>query len=106
MEIVRSTRDWEREVGAQVRALRIAADLTQAGLAAKANVAVNVVAGLEHGRGSTLRTLIAVTRALKQTRWLEQLAPAHTASPIQQLRDQKRDKPRQRVRTTTKSEPR
>jgi transcriptional regulator with XRE-family HTH domain len=97
MDIVRSTGDWEVEVGTQVRALRMLANLTQAELARRANIAVGAVAGLEHGRGSTLRTLIAVTRALGQTSWLEQLAPHPMVSPIQQLRDQKRNSPRQRV---------
>lgn len=97
MEIVRSSADWEVEVGAQVKALRMVANLTQAELAKKANIAVGAVAGLEHARGSTLRTLVAVTRALGRTRWLEQLAPTPAVSPIQQLRDEKRNRPRQRV---------
>ena len=97
MEIVRSVADWEAEVGTQVKALRMLANLTQVDLAKKANIAVGAVAGLEQGRGSTLRTLIAVTRVLGQTQWLQRLAPQPMVSPIQQLRDQKRNKPRQRV---------
>ena len=97
MEIVRSTGEWEAELGSQIRTLRTLAELTQTDLAAKANVAVGAVAGLEHGRGSTLRTLVAVIRVLGRTDWLEQLSPPVTVSPMQALRDQRRSKPRQRV---------
>lgn len=97
MEILRTIDEWEAEIGAQVRAARMLAGTSQADLAKRANVAVGAIAGLEAGRGSTLKTLVAVVRALDRTQWLEQLSPLITISPMQMLRDQQRNKPRQRV---------
>jgi transcriptional regulator with XRE-family HTH domain len=97
VRVVRSISDWEAELGAQIRATRLLREFTQADLAAKANVAVGAVAGLEQGRGSTLRTLISIVRVLDRTDWLESLAPPIRVSPMQALRDQRRTKQRQRV---------
>lgn len=94
---MRTLGECEVEVGARVRELRMLMGVTQADLAKQANVAVGAVASLERGRGSTLKTFIAVTRALDRTTWLEQISPAVTISPIQMMRDQGRRQPRQRV---------
>lgn len=95
--IMRTVGEWEVEVGARVRELRMLAGVTQTDLAHRANIAVGAVAALERGRGSTLKTFIAVTRALDRTTWLEQISPEVTISPIQMMRDQGRRQPRQRV---------
>jgi transcriptional regulator with XRE-family HTH domain len=97
MMIVRTIDEWEVEIGAQVRSVRMLAGVSQADLAKRANVAIGALAGLEGGRGSTLKTLVAVVRALDRTEWLEQLSPPIAISPMQMLRDQQRRKPRQRV---------
>jgi transcriptional regulator with XRE-family HTH domain len=89
--------EWEAVVGEQVRAARIAADLDQARLAVLADVSVGALSNLERGKGSSLKTLVAVVRALGRTDWLESLAPPVTVSPMQLLRAQQRA-PRRRVR--------
>jgi transcriptional regulator with XRE-family HTH domain len=91
--------EWERSVGAQIRAARIASNVDQARLAELADVSIGAVSNLERGKGSSLKTLIAVVRALKRTDWLDALAPPIAVSPLQVLRAQKRafDRP-QRVR--------
>ena len=99
MEIVRTVAEWEAEIGAQVRTVRMLAGISQAELAKRANVAVGALARLESGRGSTLKTLVALVRSLDRTEWLEQLSPLITISPMQMLRDHRRLKPRQRVYT-------
>ena len=93
-----TTREWEEKVGEQIRTTRIAADLDQTGLAALANVSVGALSNLERGKGSSLNTVVAVVRALKQTDWLEALAPAVTVSPIQMLHSKQR-RPPARVRS-------
>jgi transcriptional regulator with XRE-family HTH domain len=95
--IMRTMDEWEVDVGTRVRELRMLAGVTQADLAKRANVAIGAVASLERGRGSTLKTFIAVTRALDRTTWLDQISPAVAISPIQMMRDQGRRQPRQRV---------
>lgn len=89
--------ELEVVLGAQVRAARIAADLDQSRLASLADVSVGALSNIERGKGSSLKTLIAVVRALGRTDWIETLAPAVTVSPMQMLRAKKKS-PRQRVR--------
>ena len=92
-----TVQEWEALVGEQIRQARIAADLEQERLAALADVSVNTLSNLERGKGSSLKTLIAVVRALGRTDWIEALAPSVTVSPLQMLRT-KQKAPRSRVR--------
>jgi transcriptional regulator with XRE-family HTH domain len=109
MEVQRSHRtvgEWEALVGDQVRRVRIAKDVDQAGLAELADISVGAVSNLERGKGSSLRTLIAVLRALGQTEWLESLAPTVAVSPMQLLRaKQKTPRPRVRASRQRRAEP-
>jgi len=84
-------------LGEQLRAARIAADLDQARLAGLADVSIGALSNIERGKGSSLKTLVAVVRALGRTDWIETLAPAVTVSPMQMLRA-KQKTPRKRVR--------
>lgn len=90
--------DWEREVGAQVRELRLRTNRSQKDLAGAANVSVSSVQNLEGGRGSSLRTLISVLRALGRESWLEQIAPPVAVSPIAMLRERQRAEATRRKR--------
>jgi transcriptional regulator with XRE-family HTH domain len=94
----RSTEEWERFVGSEIRATRIAANLDQAALSELAGVSLGALKNLETGKGSSLKTLIRVVRALDRPEWLESLAPPITVSPIDMLsRRRSREHPRQRV---------
>lgn len=93
-----STDEWELLIGQQVRAERIASDLDQANLAALANISIGALSNLERGKGSSLKTVIAVIKALERTDWLQALAPPVEISPIQLLKA-RQGRPRQRVRT-------
>jgi transcriptional regulator with XRE-family HTH domain len=93
-----TTDEWEAVIGAEVRAARIAADLDQSQLATRADVSLGAVKNLEAGRGSTLRTLVRVVRALGRSEWLEALAPRVTVSPLAMLASRRpASLPRQRV---------
>lgn len=97
----RTIEEWEALIGEQVRNARIASDLDQKRLSELANVSVAAVSNLERGKGSSLKTLIAVVRAVGRTDWLESLAPPVTVSPIQVLRAKQRSpRPRLRVRAS------
>jgi transcriptional regulator with XRE-family HTH domain len=102
-----TTEEWEALVGAEIRATRIAGDFDQTELANLADVSVGAVKNLESGRGSSLRTLVRVVRALDRTEWLESLAPPITVSPLAMLSTRHQaSQPRQRVgrrRTTDRS---
>lgn len=91
-----STDDWEAEIGEQFRTLRLSRNLDQAQLAELAGVSLGSVKGLEQGRGSTLKTIVRLARALDREDWLRGLAPRPTVSPIDVLRSS-RTEPRRRV---------
>jgi transcriptional regulator with XRE-family HTH domain len=91
-----STEEWEQRVGEQVRALRLDRGFDQATLGDLADVGVTSIKNLENGRGSSLRTVVRVLRALDATAWLDSLAPTPTVSPIDLLRGAEAS-PRRRV---------
>lgn len=93
----RTVAEWEGLVGEQVRNARIAKEFDQKRLSQVANVSVGAISSLERGSGSSLKTLVAVIRALDRTDWLESLAPSPSISPLQALRA-KEGLPRKRVR--------
>lgn len=92
-----ATEDWERYLGEQFRAMRIRANQEQLELAERAGVSVGALKNLEGGKGSSVKTLIKVARALGRTDWLEALAPKVSISPMQLLKARARTVPRQRV---------
>lgn len=93
----RSTEDWEAYLGEQFRTTRLRANLEQVDLAARAGVSVGALKNLEGGKGSSLKTMIRIARALERTDWLQALAPAVSVSPMQMLQGRKAAKPRQKV---------
>lgn len=94
---LKSILDYETSIGEQIRRLRIANSMDQNQLASAANVSVGAVKNLEGGKGSSLKTLAAIVRALKAENWLDSLSPEITVSPMQMLRDQNINTPRRRV---------
>jgi transcriptional regulator with XRE-family HTH domain len=87
-------------IGLALRDRRIRAGLTQEDLALQADVSLGAVQNLEYGKGSSMRTLLRVTRLLDIDQWVEALrsprAPA--LSPMQLLREQKSAAKKMRVR--------
>jgi transcriptional regulator with XRE-family HTH domain len=82
-----TTDEWERELGQQVRDLRLRLNLAQDELAERAGIALGVIKRLESGRGSTLASLVKVLRVLGRVDWLSTLAPAVSISPLQMVKD-------------------
>lgn len=97
--IGRTIDDLERDLGSQIRALRLKANRTQAEVARSANLSVSAVQSLEHGGGSSVATLVAVLRALGRADWLTSLVAPEPISPMAMLR-QRRSEP-QRVRASS-----
>lgn len=82
----KSTEDWESELGEQMRALRLRANLDQISLAQRAGIGLTALKNLESGKGATLKTLIRSLRALDHADWLASLAPPVSISPLQMLK--------------------
>jgi transcriptional regulator with XRE-family HTH domain len=101
---IRTLEEWIDLLGQQVRNARIARNIDQRTLAALANVSIAAVSDLERGAGSSVKTLVAVVRALDRTDWLESLAPSATISPLQALRAKRSGpQPRRRVRMPSRT---
>jgi len=98
----RTTAEWERRVGEQLRELRRRHQLTQAELARRASVSTGTIRHLETGAGSSLATLIQVAKALDHTEWLDAIVPAVAVSPMDALRQRKGAV---RTRWSTRPEP-
>lgn len=78
----RTTKEIEGAFGAQIKALRLSRDIDQATLADRAAVSVSALKALEAGRGSSLRTVVRVTRALGRVDWLDTFFEVPSVSPI------------------------
>jgi transcriptional regulator with XRE-family HTH domain len=86
--------EWEQRLGEQFRALRIAAGLDQATLAERAGLSIGAVRGLERGTGSSLKTVVQVSRSLGREDWLASIAPRVSVSPIDVARSGRRTRSR------------
>jgi len=96
-----TTEELEAQLGLQIRALRLRRNVDQQALAEQAGVALSALKNVESGKGSTLKTLLKVLRALDRLDWIASLAPTISISPLQML---KQKAPRQRAssrRTTS-----
>ena len=90
-ELSRTTSEWEKYLGLEVRRLRVARGLTQFDFAQRANVSISTIRYLETGRGSSLATLVRVAKVLDRTMWLASFAPVEpSVSPMELLREQNR----------------
>lgn len=78
----RTTEEMERSFGEQVRALRLNRDIDQATLAERAAVSLSALKALEAGRGSSLRTIVRVARALDRGDWLDSFFEQPSISPL------------------------
>ena len=87
--------ELEEILGQQFRALRLRNETDQKTLAQKAGVSLSALRNLEAGRGVSLKTMLAIVRALDRTEFLYMLAPEPTVSPMQMLKAMKA--PRQRA---------
>jgi transcriptional regulator with XRE-family HTH domain len=94
MQIHTTTPEIEIQIGMALRARRLQKKIDQATLAERAGVGLNAVKHLESGAGSTLKSLIAVVRALGQEDWFNALAPEVSISPLEMAR---RPEPRKRA---------
>ena len=91
MAIIRSTSDWEAELGNRVRVARKLRKMTQQELAERANVSRSAIKYLESGKGSSLATFLNVLRALDLDENLEEIfAVVSTISPLLLLQAKKR----------------
>lgn len=75
-------KEFEIDLGEQIKSLRLRQNIERTILASRAGCSVSALKNLESGNGSTLRTLIAIVRALGRDDWLRNIAPMATISPL------------------------
>ena len=98
MENIKTVEEWGAELGEQMRALRLRANLDQISLSERAGIGLTAIKNLESGKGATLKTLIKALRVLDRADWLGTLAPPVSISPLRML---KAKPARQRARKQT-----
>lgn len=86
-----NTEDWLARLGDALRDLRLARNLGQNELAARAGVARSAVQNLEAGHGN-LTTLVRVIRSLGREDWLAALAAQPTINPLHMVQQKKRQR--------------
>lgn len=87
--------ELEALLGEQLRALRLARNIDQITLARRAGIGLTALKRLEAGKGSSLKTLISVVKALERESWLSTVAPMPTVNPLSYTQAAE---PRQRAR--------
>ncbi|TXT24815.1 MAG: XRE family transcriptional regulator [Gallionellaceae bacterium] len=86
MKTAKTVEEWESDLGEQMRAMRLRANLDQISLAERAGIGLTAVKNVESGKGATLKTLIKMLRVLDRADWLSSLAPPVSISPLQMLK--------------------
>jgi transcriptional regulator with XRE-family HTH domain len=92
----------EAEIGRRLESARLAANVSQAELAAEAGVSRRTITRLESGEGVSVNTLIRVLRALGLGDRLAALLPEAEVSPIDRVR--LKGQTRQRARPAARPE--
>lgn len=78
----RTIEELETALGASLKALRLDRNIDQQSLAAQAGVSAGALKNLENGKGSSLKTLVSVLRALDRADWLTTIAPVASINPL------------------------
>lgn len=81
--IVRSTEEWEAELGRRINVIRKQRGMTQEELAQRSNISRSAVKYLEAGKGSSLASFVKVARALELDEIFDQIFAV--SSPISPL---------------------
>jgi transcriptional regulator with XRE-family HTH domain len=95
MKKISTPDELEYSLGEDVKALRLQKNIDRRTLCARAGVSENALRNLEGGKGTTLKTLIRVMKALNREDWFSQAAPKASINPLYFIREKKQ---RQRAR--------
>jgi transcriptional regulator with XRE-family HTH domain len=95
MAIISTPEELEVALGENMKALRLQKNIDRRTLCVRAGVSENALRNLEGGRGTTLRTVIRVAKALDREGWITQLAPKTSINPLHLVRNKPQ---RQRAR--------
>jgi transcriptional regulator with XRE-family HTH domain len=91
--------EMEQQLGASIRRLRLQKNLDRGTVCQMAGISLNALRHLETGSGTTVKTLLLVTRALNRLEWLDAIAPKVSINPLHMVRNKPQ---RQRARRKIK----
>lgn len=88
------------DLGRRLARLRLAANVTQADLAAQAGIGTRTLARMEGGEGGTIDSMVRVITALGLTSHLEALLPDPDIRPMERVQLQGQERRRARAPST------
>jgi transcriptional regulator with XRE-family HTH domain len=86
METISTPAELEILLGEDIKALRLQKNIDRKTLCARAGISEHALRNLEGGKGSTLKTLIRILKALKRESWLNTLSPTTSINPLHLVR--------------------
>lgn len=87
MNSISTPDELELILGEDIKTLRLQKNIDRRTLCQQAGVSEHALRNLEGGKGSTLKTLIKVLKALKREGWLSQIAPVTSINPLHIVKD-------------------
>ncbi|MCB0366365.1 MAG: helix-turn-helix transcriptional regulator [Bdellovibrionales bacterium] len=88
MKTILSDEEIEQILGENIKALRLQKNILRQKLCSQAGVSLTALKNLEMGKGTTLKTLVKVARALGRQDWLTALAPTATINPLHMVKEE------------------
>lgn len=98
MDEILTPQELEMMLGEHLKALRLQKNLDRRTLCSQAGISENALRNLEGGKGTTVKTLIRVIKALERQSWLTSIAPQASINPLHMIREKH---PRQRASRRT-----
>lgn len=98
MDEILTPQELEIMLGDHIKALRLQKNLDRQTLCNQAGISENALRHLEGGKGTTIKTLIRVIKALDRQSWLTSIAPQVSINPLHMIRAKH---PRQRASRRT-----
>ncbi len=95
MKRILTPEELEHLLGEDIKALRLQKNITRKTLCERAGVSENALRNLEGGKGTILKTLIKILKALNRESWFEKIAPETSINPLH-LTKQKEQRQRAR----------
>lgn len=74
--------ELEEALGEDIKALRLQKNIDRKTLCLQAGISEHALRNLEGGKGTTLKSLIRILKALKREDWLSQIAPRTSINPL------------------------
>lgn len=88
MATILSPNELELQLGESIKELRLRKNLDRQTLCERAGVSMNALRHLEAGKGSTVKTLVRIVRALDRQDWFAGIAPKVSINPLHMVRNQ------------------